>query len=70
MSKVKNLELKDRIWKCENCGETLNRDLNAALNIRDLGTKKFFDNLKKQETKTGWCDIQFNYSEEVGYNFC
>ena len=22
-------------------------DLNAALNIRDLGTKKFFDNLKK-----------------------
>ena len=43
----KNLELKDRIWKCENCGETLNRDLNAALNIRDLGTKKFFDNLKK-----------------------
>jgi len=41
------LKLSDRTWKCGNCKEKLDRDYNAALNIKDLGTKMFFDNLKK-----------------------
>lgn len=33
----KNLTLNDRIWICSSCGETIYRDVNAALNIRDVG---------------------------------
>lgn len=33
----KTLKLSDRTWVCESCQGTIDRDLNAALNIRDLG---------------------------------
>ena len=29
------LDLSDRVWACEACGEQVERDLNAARNIRD-----------------------------------
>lgn len=32
-----NLSLKEREWQCTGCGETHDRDVNAALNIRDEG---------------------------------
>ena len=32
-----SLKLSDRTWMCDNCKKSINRDLNAALNIRDLG---------------------------------
>ena len=32
-----NLKLTDRIWLCPNCGLTLDRDLNAAINIFNKG---------------------------------
>lgn len=35
-TKNKNLKLSDRIYICNNCGYVINRDLNAALNIRDF----------------------------------
>ena len=33
----KDLKLSDRVWTCPKCGEVLNRDENAAANIRDYG---------------------------------
>ena len=33
-----NLQLSDRIYKCSNCGISIDRDYNAALNIRRVGT--------------------------------
>ena len=35
----KELTLSDREWTCQGCGETLDRDKNAAINIRNLGIK-------------------------------
>lgn len=35
--KYKELTLKERKWICPNCGAEINRDLNAALNLKDLG---------------------------------
>ena len=32
-----NLKLSDRVWTCPACGLTIERDYNAALNIRDAG---------------------------------
>jgi putative transposase len=39
-SKRDHLKLSDRIWICENCGATHDRDENAAINIRHLGIKQ------------------------------
>jgi len=33
----KDLKLSDRIWTCEDCNTTHNRDVNAAMNILDAG---------------------------------
>lgn len=34
------LTLSDREWVCEGCGEIIDRDWNAAMNIRDEGIKE------------------------------
>ena len=33
----KDLTLDDRQWVCPHCGSIIERDYNAALNIRDMG---------------------------------
>jgi len=33
------LKLSDRVWVCENCKKEIDRDANAALNIRDYGIR-------------------------------
>lgn len=35
------LTLKDRTWKCQNCNSVLDRDLNAAINIKNEGIKLY-----------------------------
>ena len=37
----KNLKLNDRVWICPDCGREIQRDWNAALNIRDFGLSQF-----------------------------
>ena len=37
--KHSELTLKDREWTCPNCGAVIDRDYNAALNIRDEGIR-------------------------------
>jgi transposase len=34
------LTLKDRTWKCSECCEVLDRDVNAAINILNEGCRK------------------------------
>ena len=34
----KELKLSDRVWTCPACGSVIERDYNAALNIRDAGS--------------------------------
>lgn len=36
----KDLKLSDRIYKCSTCGEIIDRDLNASLNLRDTTSYK------------------------------
>ena len=33
----KNLKLSDRVWTCKNCSVKLDRDINAAKNIKQYG---------------------------------
>ena len=37
--KKKDLKLKDRMYECTSCGIVLDRDLNAAINIRNEGKR-------------------------------
>lgn len=37
-----NLTLKDRMWRCPKCGDMVDRDLNAARNIRDESVRRNF----------------------------
>ena len=40
------MQITDRTWKCPNCGYDLDRDVNAAINIRDFGLNEF--NLRQE----------------------
>ena len=42
----KDLKLRDRTWTCSQCGEEIQRDQNAARNLRDNALKTLVDDLK------------------------
>ena len=39
----KDLSLKDRTWKCPHCGQMIDRDLNASINILNEGIRNISD---------------------------
>jgi len=39
-SKKVNIKLSDRIYRCEKCGQLIDRDLNSAINILKIGLLK------------------------------
>lgn len=62
----KKLNLSERMYKCDGCGATLDRDLNAALNLKQLGVispevtpmdKKALDNIRKCLIETGLGEV-------------
>ena len=47
--KKDNLTLSDRIFKCENCGIEIDRDLNAAINIERVGVGILYNRMQSDE---------------------
>lgn len=47
--KKENLTLSDRIFKCENCGIEIDRDLNAAINIKRMGVGILYNRTQRDE---------------------
>ena len=50
--KYSELTLKDRKWVCPNCGHTIDRDRNAAINLRNLGVAHIRKCLQSQSVTT------------------
>lgn len=47
--KKENLTLSDRVFKCENCGIEIDRDLNAAINIQRVGVDILYNRIQRDE---------------------
>ena len=48
----KELTLEERVWECQNCHIWLDRDINAALNIRDFGLAKAGIKIRKPKNQS------------------
>ena len=47
--KKTDLKLSDRIFECENCGNKIDRDLNAAINIERMGVNTLYNRTQRDE---------------------
>lgn len=47
--KKEDLTLSDRVFKCENCGIEIDRDLNAAINIQGVGVDILYNRMQRDE---------------------
>ena len=47
--KKEDLTLSDRIFKCEKCGIEIDRDLNAALNIKRVGVDILYNRIRRDK---------------------
>ena len=47
--KKEDLALSDRVFKCENCGIEIDRDLNAAINIERVGVDILYNRTQRDE---------------------
>lgn len=47
--KKTDLELSDRVFECENCGNKIDRDLNAAINIERVGVNILYNRIQRDE---------------------
>jgi putative transposase len=65
--KNNNLTLKDRKWICKECGEILDRDVNAAINILKEGLKIFGQGLSntKVERKSDFSNKAYSMKPET-----
>jgi putative transposase len=46
----KDMKLSDRTYECDNCGISIDRDINAAINIRNWGYKKLIGVVNPEST--------------------
>lgn len=44
-----NLTLSDRVFECKNCGIQIDRDLNAAINIKRVGVDILYNRIRRDE---------------------
>lgn len=47
--KKTDLKLSDRIFECKNCGNKIDRDLNAAINIERMGVNILYNRTQREE---------------------
>jgi len=60
---LESLSLDIREWVCPNCGKLNDRDVNAALNIRDKGLKDLKESMSGLGTKS---DVKQKHAEALG----
>jgi len=59
----KDLNLKDRIWICPNCGKIHQRDINAADNIHRVGTSTLAGDTIRPDFPAGTYDSRIPFSQ-------